>query len=143
MNVAAILKEKGGEVIIAPPSASLAEIARILAAKRVGAVVLVDEEENITGIISERDIVKAMARTGPEALSQPAHAHMSSKVLTCRRHDTLEMLMAEMTAHRCRHWPVVENGRLAGLVSIGDVVKHRIAEAEMEAEAMRGYITSG
>jgi len=142
MNVAAILKEKGGEVIIAPPNASLAEIARILDVKGVGAVVLVDEEENIAGIISERDIVKAVARSGPEALSQPAYEHMNHKVLTCRRHDTLEMLMAEMTAHRCRHWPVTENGRLVGLVSIGDVVKHRIAEAEMEAEAMRDYIAS-
>jgi CBS domain-containing protein len=143
MNVEAILKEKGGEVISTAPNVSLGEIVRLLNASNIGSVVLVNEEGNVAGIISERDIVRALGDKGAAALTAPASEYMSRKVIACCRADTLEKLMAEMTRLRHRHLPVVENGRLAGLISIGDLVKQRLLEAEMEAAAMRDYIKTG
>ena len=143
MNVAAILKHKGSAVTTSTPNAKLSEIIRILNKAGIGSVVILDEEEMVVGIISERDIIHALGKEGASALEQPVTAHMSTSVFTCCGDDTLEKLMAEMTARRHRHLPVVQDGRLLGLVSIGDVVKQRIAETEMEASAMRDYIATG
>jgi CBS domain-containing protein len=143
MNVAAILKEKGRTVFTAAPDIPLQEIARELTQNGVGCIVLVDKEGAISGIVSERDIVKALARSGSRALEAPVSKSMTKDVIVCREADTIDELMAEMTIRRVRHIPVVESGKLVGIVSIGDVVKHRIAEAEMEAAAMRAYIATG
>jgi CBS domain-containing protein len=143
MNVATILKQKGREVLTSGPDASLLEAAKLMSAHGVGCVVVADEHDQVVGIISERDIVRVLGRAGPSALDKPISSCMTRDVVSCREADTIERLMSEMTSHRFRHMPVVERGRLNGLVSIGDVVKMRIAEAEMEAAAMRDYITTG
>lgn len=143
MNVAAILKLKGRDVVTASPGTSLIEIAQRLGEHKIGCIVVVDEGGNVSGIVSERDIVRELARIGAPVMEEPVEVYMTKSVVTCREADTIDRLMGEMTAHRFRHMPVVERGRLVGLVSIGDVVRMRIAEAEMEAAAMREYIATG
>ncbi len=143
MNVATILKEKGRDVLTALPDASLLEVATLLSTHRVGCVVVADEAGKVVGIASERDIVRAIGTEGIGVLERPITTCMTKDVVSCQEADTIEQLMSEMTAHRFRHMPVVEKGKLNGLVSIGDVVKMRIAEAEMEAAAMREYIATG
>jgi CBS domain-containing protein len=143
MNVAAILKSKGRGVVTAAPDMSLLEIAKLLDQHGIGCVVLEGDDGKVVGIVSERDLVRAIGRSGPKILKDPVSNYMTRSVVTAREADTIDRLMAEMTAHRFRHMPVVERGRLIGLVSIGDVVKMRIAEAEMEAAAMREYIATG
>jgi len=143
MNVAAILKLKGRDVVTASPGTSLLEIAQRLGEHKIGCIVVVDEGGNVSGIVSERDIVRELARIGAPVMEEPVEVYMTKSVVTCREADTIDRLMGEMTAHRFRHMPVVERGRLVGLVSIGDVVRMRIAEAEMEAAAMREYIATG
>jgi CBS domain-containing protein len=140
MNVAAILRQKGRAVTTAPPTITLLEVAQRLAHKRIGAIVVVDAQGEIAGIISERDIIRALSEAGPDCLSQPVSARMTRQVVTCQEADTLDELMAMMTARRFRHLPVVTDGGLVGIVSIGDVVKHHVAEIEMEATALRDYI---
>ena len=142
MYVATILKEKGTAIFTLGPSASLMEAAAMLTEKRIGSVVVLDEAGQLSGILSERDIVSAVSGKGPEVLHHPVADFMSTKVFTCHSDETVDHLMELMTAERIRHVPVVENNNLIGLVSIGDVVKHRIAETEMEAEAMRQYIAA-
>jgi CBS domain-containing protein len=141
MNVAAILKQKGRAVTTASPTATLLEIAHKLAGKRIGAIVIVGPRGEVAGIISERDIVAALSTHGPDCMMKPVSAVMTKQVSTCQETDTLEQLMAMMTARRFRHLPVVTDDALVGIISIGDVVKHHIAEVEMEATAMRDYIT--
>ncbi len=143
MSVAAILKEKGADVATVTGDVTLFDIAQLLSDKQIGAVVIVDAQGRLEGIVSERDLVKSIVAYGPEALNEPAKNHMTRKVVTCSRSDTVAELMASMTVGRFRHLPVVEGGKLVGIVSIGDIVKRRIAEAEMEADAMRDYIASG
>jgi CBS domain-containing protein len=143
MNVAAILKGKGRAVATARPDISLQAIAEKLATKKIGAVVIVGSNGKLAGIISERDIIRAIAATGPESLARPVAEFMTREVVTCAEGDTLDQLMATMTAGRFRHVPVLEDGALVGIVSIGDVVKHHIAEVEMEASAMRTYLVAG
>ncbi|HUW72977.1 MAG TPA: CBS domain-containing protein [Methyloceanibacter sp.] len=143
MNVAAILKLKGREVITATPDTSLLEIARLLGTHKIGCIVIAEADGKVAGIVSERDIVREIARAGAEVLDEPVDAFMTKSVISCRESDTMDRLMGEMTAHRFRHMPVVDRGRLIGLVSIGDVVRMRIAEAELEAAAMREYIATG
>src|SRR6187431_3160971 len=121
MNVAAILKLKGREVFTTSPDTTLLDIAKLLGNRRIGCVVVNGIDGKVTGIVSERDIVREISRAGPQVLKEP--------VASCSESDTIEKLMSEMTTHRFRHMPVVERGRLVGLVSIGDVVKMRIAEA--------------
>ena len=140
MNVAAILKGKGRSVATAAPTASLMDVAKILAAKRIGAVVVTGPHGEVAGIISERDIIRVLATSGPAVLDQPVANAMTKTVVSCDEADTLDQLMAKMTARRFRHLPVVTDGMLAGIVSIGDVVKHHVSEVEMEATAMREYI---
>lgn len=142
MTVAAILASKGRDVVTASPERTLAEICGLLAKKRIGAVVLTDGRGGITGIVSERDIVRALASGGADALSSRAADHMTRDVVTCTPEDSVHRVMERMTSGRFRHVPVLEAGRLAGIVSIGDVVKHRIAQVEQEAEQMRTYIAT-
>ncbi|GBF26525.1 inosine-5'-monophosphate dehydrogenase [bacterium MnTg02] len=143
MNVASILKWKGRNVLTCKPTDTMLGVAQILAKHRIGCIVLVDDENSVAGIVSERDIVRAIAKSGSDVLDEPVSQCMTKEVITCRESDTINSLMSEMTSRRFRHLPVVEGGELVGLVSIGDVVKERIAEAEMEAAAMREYIAAG
>jgi CBS domain-containing protein len=143
MNVAAILKQKGRAVATIPPTLTLIEAAGRLAQRRIGALVVVDEQGEIAGIISERDVIRALAETGAACLTQPVTEAMTHQVVTCQECDTLDELMSMMTARRFRHIPVMAEGDLVGIVSIGDVVKHHVAEIEMEATAMRAYIAHG
>lgn len=141
MNVASILRQKGRAVTTAAPTATLQDVANRLSAKRIGAIVVVGTRGEVAGIISERDIIRALAESGAECLSRPVSERMTRQVVTCQEADTLDELMALMTAHRFRHLPVVTDNALVGIISIGDVVKHHVAEVEMEATAMREYIT--
>lgn len=143
MHVATILEQKGRAVVTVRQDATVMEVARKLADKRIGAVVVLGAERKVIGIISERDIVRVLGSDGVEALSLPVDEAMTHEVMTCRETDTIDWLAGMMTEHRIRHLPVVENGRLIGIVSIGDVVKHHIAEVQMEAMAMRDYISAG
>ena len=143
MNVARILKDKGRNVTTVAPDVSLRKAVETLASARVGALVVCDRDMHVAGIISERDVVRMLAANGPSVLDQPVSLYMTKEVRTCSERDTVEFLMEEMTSHRFRHMPVVEGGRLAGIVSIGDVVKQRIAAAELEAASMREYIATG
>lgn len=140
MNVITILRQKGRAVTTTGPETTLLDVARKLAAKRIGAIVVVGAGGEVAGIISERDIVKALSRQGPACLDRPVMETMTRQVVSCGETDTLDELMAMMTARRFRHLPVVSDGALTGIISIGDVVKHHVAEVEMEATAMRDYI---
>lgn len=141
MTVARIINEKGRDVVTISPGASLAEVAALLSEKRIGAVVVIEDGE-LLGILSERDIVRGLARHGAEVLNKLASDCMTSRVVTCRPEDTINDVMQKMTTGRFRHLPVIENGKLAGLVSIGDIVKRRIEEVEREAEQIREYIAT-
>ena len=143
MNVAAILKSKGREVFTTTPDTSLQDIAKLLGLHGIGCIVITASDGKVVGIVSERDIVREISRAGASVLKEPVAKCMTTTVVSCRESDTIDLLMAEMTAHRFRHMPVVDRGSLIGLVSIGDVVRMRIAEAEMEAAAMREYIATG
>ena len=143
MNVAAILKLKGRAVVTTTPDKSLLEVAKMLEEHGIGCIVIEGDDGKVAGIVSERDLVRAIGQSGTMVLKEPVSDYMTKTVVTAREADTIDRLMSEMSSHRFRHMPVVERGRLIGLVSIGDVVKMRIAEAEMEAAAMREYITTG
>jgi CBS domain-containing protein len=140
VTVHAILAEKGRTIVTARPEQTVGAVCHLLAEKRIGAVLVLDAGDRIAGILSERDVVRALARDGAAALERPVSGYMTRSVQTCSPHDTIAEVMAWMTTGRFRHLPVVEDGRLIGVVSIGDVVKHRIAQAEREAEEMRTYI---
>ena len=140
MTVSIILAGKGREVFTIEPNASLAAAVRLLAEKRIGAALIVGADRRIVGIISERDIVRALAERGAAVLDEPVSGAMTREVETCNESETIASIMERMTAGKFRHVPVVEQGRLAGIVSIGDVVKHRLHEMERESAAMRDYI---
>ncbi|MCP5081587.1 MAG: CBS domain-containing protein [Alphaproteobacteria bacterium] len=142
MNVGGILNNKGRTVETASPETTLQEVAGVLGAKKIGALIILGSNGKIAGILSERDIVRAIAEGGASTLKKPASEFMTEKVITCSESDTVNQLMESMTQGRFRHLPVVHNGKLTGVMSIGDVVKHRIAEAEFEAEEMKRYISS-
>ncbi len=142
MNVRAILQRKGSQVATADCRLTLREVARRLKQERIGALPMVDGNGELVGIISERDIVNALADLGPEAAERPACDFMQRDVITCRPEDTTDRLMEIMTEHRVRHLPVVNGGHLVGIVSIGDVVKQRMEEIAFEAEQMKQYIVS-
>ncbi len=143
MNVASILKVKGKSVATARPEDTLESIAQKLASRKIGAIVIVGDGGNVAGIISERDIVRAVAEQGPASLQQPVSNVMTTSVMSCNESSTLDQMMAVMTQGRFRHVPVIEEGALVGIISIGDVVKHHIAEVEMEVTAMRDYLATG
>ncbi len=143
MQVRHILRDKGREVIAIPSSATLADAARFLSDKKIGALVVKNAVGALVGIISERDLVHAIARSGAEALSQSVEAHMTRAPITCGESESVETVMEVMTRGRFRHVPVLDEGeRLCGMVSIGDVVKTRIAETVSEAAALRDYISA-
>lgn len=141
MTVARILAEKGRTVVTVPPHRTMMEAMKILAEKRIGALVVCDAEKAVKGILSERDVMRAVAGEGESAFDAPVSRYMTTKVTTCTLSDTLEDLMEMMTDGRFRHVPVCDDGQLVGVVSIGDVVKRRIATVEAEHQAMRDYIT--
>lgn len=140
MTVASILNQKGRDVTTERAETSMREICAILGAQRIGAIVITDAKGTIKGIISERDVVRAISEDGTDALDKPVSAYMTARVVTCDPMETVNTVMARMTGGRFRHVPVVKDGKLDGLISIGDVVKHRIAQIEQEAEDMRNYI---
>ena len=139
MNVATILKHKGSGVFTTTSDKSLLEIAKLLAQHGIGCLVIVGDDDRISGIVSERDLLRAIGQAGPKVLDQPVSDFMAKTVITAREADTVDRLMAEMTKRRFRHMPVVEKSRLIGLVSIGDLVKIQISEIELEAAATREY----
>lgn len=140
MTVKAILSRKGNNVITIEPTVTLSAAVNILAEHRIGAVVVAGADKQVAGILSERDIVRALAQRGPGALEDAVGQVMTRKVVTCTESDTVAALMERMTQGKFRHLPVVERGKLVGLVSIGDVVKHRLGEMEHESNALREYI---
>ena len=142
MTVALILAGKGSDVTTAQPYRTLLEVANVLAEKGIGAVIVTGGDGEVLGILSERDIVRAIGRHGVEVLNEAASKHMTSKVVTTSMDDAIDHVMEQMTSGRFRHLPVIQNGRLAGVVSIGDVVKHRLAMVESESRALRDYITT-
>lgn len=141
MTVASILSTKGHDVITERSGTVLSEICKTLAQHKIGAIVIADDAGHIEGIISERDIVKAVGTEGIGALERPVSEVMTKSVVTCAATDSINAVMAKMNAGRFRHVPVVEDGKVTGVISIGDVVKFKIAQVEMEAEQMRSYIT--
>ena len=142
MNVKVILDEKGRDVVTVDAHASLGEVVQTLMERKIGAVVVIDDKQKIKGILSERDIVRALARKGAATLAERVSAVMTSAVSVCSESHTVDQVMEMMTKGRFRHMPVEKDGRLAGIVSIGDVVRKRIEAAEREAEEMKAYIAS-
>ncbi len=142
MTVARILAAKGRDVVTTQPHRTLSEVAAMLSDRGIGAIVITGADGYVLGIISERDIVRAMARYGGAALDHAVSRHMTAKVITTDERATLDSLMEVMTGGRFRHVPVVENSRLVGLVSIGDVVKHHVADIETEQRALKDYIAT-
>lgn len=140
MIVSTILSVKGDKVVTIEPTATLEAASKLLALHRIGAVVVTGAGQRIVGIVSERDIVRALAGHGAAALALPLTEFMTRKVVTCGRGDTIADLMERMTGGKFRHLPVVEDDRMVGIVSIGDVVKLRVQEMEHEHNAMRDYI---
>ena len=140
MTVKAILAVKGTEVLTIEPTTNLAAAAKLLAERKIGALVVTGPDQRVVGIVSERDIVQELAAHGPAALNLALTEVMTRKVMTCSASDTISSVMERMTAGKFRHLPVLEQGRLAGLVSIGDVVKYRLHEMEHEQSALRDYI---
>ena len=142
MTVARILSEKGREVFTTQPHRTLKEVIDLLASKGVGAVVVSDASMSVLGILSERDVVRVIAQYGAAALDDPVSRHMTAKVITVTRGDTIDHVMQTMTEGRFRHVPVVEDGRLIGIVSIGDVVKRHVNMIDSERQALREYIAT-
>ena len=142
MTVAAILAGKGRDVLTTTADKTVGEAVKVLAERRIGALVVVEGARRIAGIISERDIVRAIAATAGEALTQPIASIMTRTVVTCSEGETINEVMTRMTRGRFRHLPVSTNDKLVGIISIGDVVKARIEEVEHEAEEMRAYIAT-
>jgi CBS domain-containing protein len=140
MTVKAILSRKGTEVVTIEPTATLAEAAKLLTARRIGAVVVMDSDRRMAGMLSERDIVRALAARGSQVLDEPVRGVMTQKVVSCGESDTVAAIMEQMTAGKFRHLPVLDGERLIGIVSIGDIVKYRLEEIEQESNALRDYI---
>lgn len=142
MTVARILAIKGRDVATTSEERTLREIAVDLTRRGIGALVVVDANGQIVGIISERDIMAAIADRGPEALFEPVARHMTKNPKMAAEDDSVHSTMETMTIGRFRHLPVIDRGRLAGIVSIGDVVKYRIEEIQYEHQALRDYIAT-
>jgi CBS domain-containing protein len=140
MTVSMILAGKGREVVSIEPNSSLASAVALLAEKRIGAVLILGADRRIAGILSERDIVRALAERGSAALGEPVSQTMTRKVSTCTESETVASIMERMTDGKFRHFPVVDQGRAIGVISIGDVVKHRLHEMESDSAAMHDYI---
>jgi len=140
MTVKRILSNKGSSVLTIEPTALLGAAAKVLSERRIGALVVTGADNRIVGIISERDIVRALGARGAQVLDAPVSEVMTRKVVTCSERDTTAELMGEMTEGKFRHLPVVEQERLVGIISIGDVVKARLEEMQHDTEALQDYI---
>ena len=140
MTVKLILDDKGRDVLSVAASATLGDVVKILAERRIGAVVVVDANKRVEGIVSERDVVRTVAKGGDAWRAMPVEQAMTRAVVTCIETDTVDHIMAKMTEGRFRHVPVVNAGLLVGLISIGDVVKRRIAQVEQERRELQDYI---
>ena len=143
MLVSQILKDKGDMVFTASPDETVSAVASELHARRVGAVVVVGGEGEVVGIVSERDIVRVVAEHGAGCLESRIETCMTRDVIFATPGETVDSLLSRMTDRRIRHLPVVRDGRLAGIVSIGDLVKHKISEVEAEADGLKQYIAAG
>jgi CBS domain-containing protein len=139
MTVRSILNAKGHQIMSVEPDAKLSAAIRLLAEKKIGAV-LVMNQSRLEGILSERDIVRVLGERGAGVLDEPVGQVMTRKVVTCKETDTVAELMEMMTTGKFRHLPVIDNGKVVGLISIGDIVKRRVQEYESEQEALRDYI---
>ena len=142
MTVKAILSRKGGDVVTIAPTANLTAAVQLLAARRIGAIIVTGPDNRVAGILSERDIVRTLSERGPAALDENVGTVMTRKVTTCTEADTIAFIMERMTEGKFRHLPVVDQGRLVGVISIGDVVKYRIEEVVHDADALREYIAT-
>lgn len=142
MYVRNILQHKGHDIISISPENTLQEVAKILRENKIGAVIVREEAGRMCGLISERDIIIAIAKHGGNILDGIVSDYMTEGVYTCSLDDDMKMVMEQMTRRRIRHLPVVEEGNVVGMISIGDVVKQRMAESEAESEALKSYITT-
>jgi CBS domain-containing protein len=142
MTIGHILAAKGRDVVTTQPHRTLAEVAEVLLAKNIGAVVVTNVQGRVIGIFSERDIVRAVAKRGPAVFNHAVSKHMTAEVMTTSEDERVHVAMGKMTNGRFRHLPVIRQEKLVGLVSIGDLVKHRLAECEYEHKAMREYIAT-
>lgn len=142
MTIKAILRHKGEDVFSVGPGEDVTSIAQSLAQHRIGAALVRDQDGGVLGIVSERDIVRAVARDGAVSLSRTARDLMTAELVTATPETSIVDGLAIMTRHRCRHLPVMEGSRLVGMISIGDLVKARIEQAEEEAESLRAFVTA-
>ena len=140
MHVAQILKTKGNTVTSVSPDMPIAEAVATLAKRRIGAVLVTQGEDRVAGILSERDIVRGLAEHGARLLAMPVSTLMTKAVVTCAPDNTIDEIMQEMTTRRFRHLPVLDEGHLVGIISIGDVVKNRLDELAAESDMLRSYI---
>jgi len=143
MNVETILKAKGSNVVTIAPDETVERALSVLEAHDIGALIVSSDRARVEGIVSERDLVRGFALHGPDLLQRRISEVMTREVYVCEPDDTVAELMSQMTDRRIRHLPVVVDGRLLGIVSIGDVVKNRLGEIESETEALREYIVRG
>jgi CBS domain-containing protein len=143
MTVGTVLKDKGADVIYVPPSATVAEVAEIIASRRIGAVVVLDPDRQMIGIVSERDVVKAVAQHGGTALKMLAEDLMTRNVVAVPPEMEVQRAMEVMDSGYFRHLPVVKDGELMGIVSIRDLVKYRFMQQEYEVESMKAFVTRG
>ena len=141
MLVSQILKSKSDAAVVTqPPGITVAHLAEILSSRRIGAVVISTDGKRVIGIVSERDVVRELGRRGPSCLTDTVDSIMTARVTTCARGDKADDVLQRMTDGRFRHLPVVEDGMMVGLISIGDVVKARLSELSMEKDALEGMI---
>ena len=143
MFVSDILAQKGGLVFTVTPATSVAQLAQQLSTRRIGSMLVLDVDGSVAGIVSERDLVRALASHGAKAMELEARQVMTRDVVTCDPDDSIDQVMQTMTSGRFRHLPIVRRGELLGLVSIGDVVKARLEETKHETEALKAYIVAG
>lgn len=142
MQVSSLLRNKEQRIISVNPDTAIGEVADILRQHRIGAVIVLNEPNDIAGVLSERDIVRAVAEHGSPCLDFKAAQLMTKDVIRCELEDSIDRVMELMTEHRFRHLPVMDDGKLLGMISIGDVVKHKIEQVEAEAQQMRSYIAT-
>lgn len=141
MLVYQILKEKSDDAVVTvAPGTSVADVTELLSARRIGAVIVSADGETAIGIVSERDVVRELGRHGAKSMEETIDHMMTTNLITCARDDTADHVLAKMTEGRFRHMPVVEDGKMVGLISIGDVVKARLSELSMEKDALEGMI---
>lgn len=141
MQVHVILKSKSDDAVVTiAPGATVIEAAQLLSARRIGAVVVSPDGKQVLGILSERDIVRELGKRGTGCLTEKVEALMTKKIVSCHRDESADAVLQKMTEGRFRHLPVVENGKMVGLISIGDVVKARLSELAMEKDALEGMI---